>query len=183
MYFQLLIKIEDDSIIQQYLKDTLNKSYNNKKLIFLINSILFQHGLKSIEFTFLGELINIIINNLGELYNKIYSIEEICNLFKDYVSSTDENDIPTRIKILKQYETCLLKLFSKSNTHDSILSNNIEWIFYKVYKILENNSTLDKVSQDFIILKSIFEELNNLKYENKSLITEALTDLMMNKII
>ena len=111
------------------------------------------------------------------------SIEEICNLFKDYVSSTDENDIPTRIKILKQYETCILKLFSKSNTYDSILANNIEWIYYKVYKLLENNSSLDKVSQDFIILKSIFEELNNLKYENKSLITEALTDLIMNKII
>ena len=183
LYFQLLIKIENDSIVQQYLKDTLNKSYHNKKLIFLINSILFQQGLKSIEFNFLGELINIIINNLGELFNKIYSIEEICNIFKDYVSSTDENDIPTRIKILKQYETCILKLFSKSNTYDSILANNIEWIYYKVYKLLENNSSLDKVSQDFIILKSIFEELNNLKYENKSLITEALTDLIMNKII
>ena len=64
-----------------------------------------------------------------------------------------------------------------------VLSNNIEWIYYKVYKLLESNSTLDKTSQDYMMLKSIFEELNYLKLENKSLITEALTDLIMNKII
>ena len=181
--FQLLIKIEEPSKIQEYLKGILNKSYHHKKLIFLLNSILFQQGLKSIEFNFLGELINIIINNFGELFNKIYSIEEICNLFKDYVSSTDEYDIPTKIKILKQFQTCLLKFFSKINPNDMVLSNNIEWIYYKVYKLLESNSTLDKTSQDYIMLKSIFEELNYLKLENKSLITEALTDLIMNKII
>ena len=128
-------------------------------------------------------MINIIINNFGELFNKIYSIEEICNLFKDYVSSTDEYDIPTKIKILKQFQTCLLKFFSKINPNDMVLSNNIEWIYYKVYKLLESNSTLDKTSQDYMMLKSIFEELNYLKLENKSLITEALTDLIMNKII
>ena len=148
----------------------------------MINSILFQNGLKNLQFKFLGNLLDKIISNkANELFNKVYLVEDVLNIFKDYISSIDENDLPTKIKILKQYESFIVKLYSKIDIQ--LLCENINWIYFKIFKFFEANENIDKNSQDFLILKNIFDELNILKIENKPYLTETLSSLILNKLI
>ena len=148
----------------------------------MINSILFQNGLKNLQFKFLGNLLDKIISTkANELFNKIYLVEDVLNIFKDYISSIDENDVPTKIKILKQYESFILKLYLKIDIQ--LLCENINWIYFKIFKFFEGNENIDKNSQDFLILKNIFDELNILKIENKPYLTETLSSLILNKLI
>ena len=179
---EIFVRTEEQENIDEYISNVLEDSYNNKNLIFMINSILFQNGLKNLQFKFLGNLLDKIISTkANELFNKIYLVEDVLNIFKDYISSIDENDVPTKIKILKQYESFIVKLYLKIDIQ--LLCENINWIYFKIFKFFEGNENIDKNSQDFLILKNIFDELNILKIENKPYLTETLSSLILNKLI
>ena len=134
---------------------------------------------------FLAELLNkILVTNNAELFNKVYTIEDVLNIFKDYVSIIEEDNIELKIQIMKQYQIFLSKLYGKID--DRLLNENIEWIYYKVYQFFENKSknvSLNGNDANFLILKSIFEELNTLHIRNKPLIMTTLIDLIMKKLI
>jgi hypothetical protein len=179
---EIFVRTEEQENIDEYISNIIENSYDNKNLIFMINSILFQNGLKNLQFKFLGNLLDKIISNkASELFNKIYLVEDVLNIFKDYINSIDENDLPTKIKILKQYESFIFKLYLKIDLQ--LLCENINWIYYKIFKFFETNENIDKNSQDFLILKNIFDELNVLKIENKPFLTETLSSLILNKFI
>ena len=182
---QLSLKSNTCDSIKLFIFDILNKNYSNKKFIFIVNSLLFQNGMNILSSEFLAELLNkILVTNNAELFNKVYTIEDVLNIFKDYVSIIEENNIELKIQIMKQYQIFLSKLYGKID--DRLLNENIEWIYYKVYQFFENKSknvTMNGNDANFLILKSIFEELNTLHIRNKPLIMTTLIDLIMKKLI
>ena len=180
---KLTINAEKDNL-KNYITNIINKNYNDKKFMMIVNSVLFCEGFKNLCFYLINELINkIIVTNREELFNKSYTTNDIFELYKELYNVSDENDIQIQIKSLKNYQIFLCKLFGKID--DSVFYQNTEWIYYQVFQMLERGGVnLDKKTMNFTNLKSIFDEINNVLIgKEKTLIIEGLIDLIIKKTI
>jgi len=180
---KLTINSEKDNL-KNYVTNIINKNYKDKKFMMIVNSVLFCEGFKNLCFYLINELINkIIVTNIEELFNKFYTTNDIFELFKELFNVSDENDIQSQIKSLKNYQIFLCKLIGK--IEDSVFYQNTEWIYYQIFQIFERGgSKLDKKTMNFSNLKSIFDEINNLLIgKEKTLVIEGLIDLIIKKTI
>ena len=180
---KLTVNSEKDNL-KNYIINILNKNYKDKKIIQIINSVLFCEGCKELCFFLINELLNkILVSNTDELFNKIYSTNDIFELYKEQFNLTDENDIAMQIKCIKNYQIFLCKLVGKID--DSIFYQNTEWIYYQIFIMLEKNrNALDKKTMNYSNLKGIFDEINNnLIGKEKTLVIEGLIDLIIKKTI
>src|SRR5690606_6678164 len=145
----------------------------NKKFLFVINSILYQNGMKLLATKFLGLIINTLFENTN-LVGRVYTFEEIFTLYKDFITLNDN-----KITILKDFSTFLLKMANK--VEEIIYIENIEWILYKLYIILEHSKSL--TDKDQFLLKSIYNEfdINFRKYKNKSFVLINLFEILSKK--
>ena len=178
---KLTLNSEKDNL-KNYILNIINKNYQDKKFMMIVNSILFCEGFKDICFFLINELINkIIITNTDELFNKYYTTNDIFDLYKELFNLSDENDIAAQIKSLKNYQIFLCKLIGKID--DSIFYQNTEWIYYQVFQLFEKGGTnLDKKTINYSNLKSIFDEINNLLIgKEKTFVIEGLIDLIIKK--
>jgi hypothetical protein len=174
----------DKENLKSYITNILNKNYQDKKFMMIVNSVLFCEGFKNLSFFLISELINkIIVTNTEELFNKCYTTNDIFELYKELFNVSDENDIQAQIKCLKNYQIFLCKLFGKID--DSIFYQNTEWIYYQIFQMFEKGGTnLDKKTMNFSNLKSIFDEINGtLIGKEKTLVIEGLIDLIIKKTI
>ena len=180
---KLTINSEKDNL-KNDITNIINKNYHDKRFMMIVNSVLFCEGFKNLCFYLINELINkIIVTNTDELFNKCYSTNDIFELYKELYNVSDENDIQIQIKSLKNYQIFLCKLNGKID--DSVFYQNTEWIYYQVFQIIEKSGTnLDKKTMNFINLKSIFDEINNVLIgKEKTLVIEGLIDLIIKKTI
>jgi len=180
---KLTINSEKENL-KSYITNILNKNYQDKKFMMIVNSVLFCEGFKNLSFFLINELINkIIVTNTDELFNKCYTTNDIFELYKELFNVSDENDIQAQIKCLKNYQIFLCKLSGKID--DSIFFQNTEWIYYQIFQMFEKGGTnLDKKTMNFSNLKSIFDELNTtLIGKEKTLVIEGLIDLIIKKTI
>ena len=180
---KLTINSEKENL-KSYITNILNKNYQDKKFMMIVNSVLFCEGFKNLSFFLISELINkIIVTNTEELFNKCYTTNDIFELYKELFNVSDENDIQAQIKCLKNYQIFLCKLVGKID--DSIFYQNTEWIYYQIFQMFEKGGTnLDKKTMNFSNLKSIFDEINGtLIGKEKTLVIEGLIDLIIKKTI
>ena len=179
---KLTVNSEKDNI-KNYISNIINKNYQDKKFMQIVNSVLFCENCKDLCFFLISELLNkILISNTDELFNKVYSTNDIFELYKELLNVSDENDISMQIKCLKNYQIFLCKLIGKID--DSIFYQNTEWIYYQIFIMLEKNKNLDKKTMNYSNLKGIFDEINNtLIGKEKTLVIEGLIDLIIKKTI
>ena len=180
---KLTINSEKENL-KNYVSNIINKSYQDKKFMQIINSVLFCEGCKDLCYFLISELLNkIIVTNTEELFNKYYNTNDIFELYKELFNVADENDLALQIKCLKNYQVFLCKLVGKID--DNIFYQNVEWIYYQVFMIFEKNrNNLDKKAMNFSNLKNIFDEINNaLIGKEKTLVIEGLIDLIFKKTI
>ena len=179
---KLTVNSEKDNI-KNYISNIINKNYQDKKFMQIVNSVLFCENCKDLCFFLISELLNkILISNTDELFNKIYSTNDIFELYKELLNVSDENDLAMQIKCLKNYQIFLCKLVGKID--DSIFYQNTEWIYYQIFIILEKNKSLDKKAMNYSNLKGIFDDINNtLIGKEKTLVIEGLIDLIIKKTI
>ena len=179
---KLTVNSEKDNI-KNYISNIINKNYQDKKFMQIINSVLFCENCKELCFFLISELLNkILITNTDELFNKIYSTNDIFELYKELLNVSDENDIAMQIKCLKNYQIFLCKLVGKID--DNTFYQNTEWIYYQIFLMLEKNKNLDKKTMNYSNLKAIFDEINNtLIGKEKTLVIEGLVDLIIKKTI
>ena len=110
---KLTINSEKENL-KNYISNIINKNYQDKKFMMVVNSVLFCGGCKNLCFYLINELINkIIVTNTEELFNKFYTTNDIFYLYKELYNVTDENDIQEQIKSLKNYQIFLCKLIGK----------------------------------------------------------------------
>ena len=180
---KLTINSEKENL-KNYISNIINKNYQDKKFMMVVNSVLFCEGHKNLCFYLINELINkIIVTNTEELFNKFYTTNDIFYLYKELYNVTDENDIQEQIKSLKNYQIFLCKLIGK--IEDGVFYQNTEWIYYQVFQLFEQGgSNLDKKTMNFSNLKSIFDEINNLLIgKEKTFVIEGLIDLIIKKTL
>ena len=180
---KLTVNSEKDNI-KNYISNIINKNYKDKKFMQIVNSVLFCENCKDICFFLISELLNkILVSNTEELFNKIYSTNDIFELYKELFNVSDENDLAMQIKCLKNYQIFLCKLLGKID--DSIFYQNTEWIYYQIFIMLEKNKIgQDKKTMNYSNLKAIFDEINNtLIGKEKTLVIEGLVDLIIKKTI
>ena len=179
---KLTVNSEKDNL-KNYITNIIGKNYQDKKFMQIMNSVLFCENCKELCFFLISELLNkILITNTDELFNKIYSTNDIFDLYKELFNVSDENDITAQIKCLKNYQIFLCKLFGKID--DNIFYQNTEWIYYQIFIMLEKSRIADKKSSNYINLKSIFDEINNIMIgKDKTLVIEGLVDLIIKKTI
>ena len=180
---KLTINSEKENL-KNYISNIINKNYQDKKFMMVVNSVLFCEGYKNLYFYLINKLINkIIVINTEELFNKFYTTNDIFYLYKELYNVTDENDIQEQIKSLKNYQIFLCKLIEKIN--DGVFYQNTEWINYQVFHLFEQGgSNLDKKTMNFSNLKSIFDEINNLLIgKEKTFVIEGLIDLIIKKTL
>jgi hypothetical protein len=180
---KLTVNSEKDNL-KNYITNIIGKNYQDKKFMQIMNSVLFCENCKELCFFLISELLNkILITNTDELFNKIYSTNDIFDLYKELYNVSDENDIATQIKCLKNYQIFLCKLYGKID--DNIFYQNTEWIYYQIFIMLEKSRNgLDKKSSNYINLKSVFDEINNILIgKDKTLVIEGLVDLIIKKTI
>ena len=180
---KLTVNSEKENL-QNYVTNIINKNYQDKKFMQIVNSVLFCENCKKLCFFLISELLNkILVTNTEELFNKYYSTNDIFELYKEQLNVCDENDIALQIKCIKNYQIFLCKLVGKID--DNIYYQNVEWIYYQIFIILEkyrNNN--DKKNVNFNNLKGIFDEINTtLIGKEKTLIIEGLIDLIIKKTI
>ncbi len=191
LQIQIMTKLANEETIEEYVLGLISEKIENKKFLFVINSILFQNGLKNLSRKFIKKILNTLLYSFQELVNKFYSIEEVCMLFKDYININD--DVIVKITYLKEFSTFIIKLIGK--TDEILINDNIEWILYKIFGILEENYQqnqaniasssyrFNKNDKEFLILKSIFDEISSIHLKNKSFVLCNLIDIIMKKLI
>ena len=181
---KLTVNSEKDNL-KNYISNIINKNYQDKKFMQILNSVLFCENCKNLCFFLISELLNkIIVTNTDELFNKYYNTNDIFELYKEQFNVCDENDNAMQIKCLKNYQIFLCKLIGKID--DNIFYQNTEWIYYQIFMMFEKNrnNNLDKKNSNFTNLKSIFDEINStLIGKEKTLIIEGLIDLIIKKTI
>ena len=183
---KLTINSEEKEKIKNYITKILNNNCKDKKFINIINSVLFSEGLKDISNFLISELINkIIITNNEELFNKIYSTNDIFDLYKEMFNSFDDNDITNQIKCLKSYQNFLSKLYGK--IEDANFYQHLEWLYFQIYQFLDRSDKANGIvdeKNNYGGLKAIFDEINNLFIgKEKPLIIEGLIDLIIKKTL
>ena len=180
---KLTVNSEKDNL-KNYITNILNKNYQDKKFIQIVNSVLFCENCKNLCFYLISELLNkIMVTNTDELFNKFYNTSDIFELYKEQFNVCDENDIAMQIKCIKNYQIFLCKLIGKID--DNVFYQNAEWIYYQIFIMLEKNrNNLDKKSMNYSNLKGIFDEINAaLIGKEKTLVIEGLIDLIIKKTI
>jgi hypothetical protein len=153
---------DDNPDLENYIMKFPLQNIENKKFLFVISSVLYQNGLKMLCAKFLGFIINAIFENTNNLIGKIYTLEDIISIYKDYINLLDN-----KIMALRDFATFLLKLQNKID--DVLFIESIEWILYRVYTVCENIKAL--TDKDSFIVKNIFDEINihvNYTHKNKS---------------
>ena len=179
---KLTVNSEKDNL-KNYISNIINKNYQDKKFMQILNSVLFCENCKNLCFFLISELLNkIIVTNTDELFNKYYNTNDIFELYKEQFNVCDENDNAMQIKCLKNYQIFLCKLIGKID--DNIYYQNTEWIYYQIFMMFEKNrnNNLDKKNSNFTNLKSIFDEINStLIGKEKTLVIEGLIDLIIKK--
>ena len=179
---KLTVNSEKDNL-KNYISNIINKNYQDKKFMQILNSVLFCENCKNLCFFLISELLNkIIVTNTDELFNKYYNTNDIFELYKEQFNVCDENDNAIQIKCLKNYQIFLCKLIGKID--DNIFYQNTEWIYYQIFMMFEKNrnNNLDKKNSNFTNLKSIFDEINStLIGKEKTLVIEGLIDLIIKK--
>ena len=179
---KLTVNSEKDNL-KNYISNIINKNYQDKKFMQILNSVLFCENCKNLCFFLISELLNkIIVTNTDELFNKYYNTNDIFELYKEQFNVCDENDNAMQIKCLKNYQIFLCKLIGKID--DNIFYQNTEWIYYQIFMMFEKNrnNNLDKKNSNFTNLKSIFDEINStLIGKEKTLVIEGLIDLIIKK--
>ena len=181
---KLTVNSEKENL-KNYINNIINKNYQDKKFMQILNSVLFCENCKNMCFFLISELLTkIIVTNTDELFNKYYNTNDIFELYKEQFNVCDENDIAMQIKCLKNYQIFLCKLIGKID--DNIFYQNAEWIYYQIFMMFEKNrnNNLDKKNNNFSNLKTIFDEINNtLIGKEKTLVIEGLIDLIIKKTI
>ena len=179
---KLTVNSEKDNL-KNYISNIINKNYQDKKFMQILNSVLFCENCKNLCFFLISELLTkIIVTNTDELFNKYYNTNDIFELYKEQFNVCDENDNAMQIKCLKNYQIFLCKLIGKID--DNIFYQNTEWIYYQIFMMFEKNrnNNLDKKNSNFTNLKSIFDEINStLIGKEKTLVIEGLIDLIIKK--
>jgi hypothetical protein len=179
---QFLSKIESEKWFEEFLTYFLNENIENKKLLFVTNSMLFHNGLKHISTKFIKAILNHVISS-QELFIKVYSFEDVLLLFKDYVNLLDENDLFLKLSSIKEVSNFICKLFGKID--EGVLMENLEWVTYKIFIILENTNftKLNKNEKEYLLVKSIFDDINGLNIKNRSFILVNLIDIILKKLV
>ena len=181
---KLTVNSEKENL-KNYINNIINKNYQDKKFMQILNSVLFCENCKNMCFFLISELLTkIIVTNTDELFNKYYNTNDIFELYKEQFNVCDENDIAMQIKCLRNYQIFLCKLIGKID--DNIFYQNAEWIYYQIFMMFEKNrnNNLDKKNNNFSNLKTIFDEINNtLIGKEKTLVIEGLIDLIIKKTI
>lgn len=181
---QLLIRLNatnsyvDNLELESFVLNLVQTNSNNKKLIFIILSLLFNNSLIN--------LCNLVINGILDLVfqsvatSTTFTIEEICTLYRDNYKLKTNDDITIKIDNLIQFHVFIVKYWDKFE--ELVLQDNIEWMYIQLYSLFERN-LLTKNSKEYHKANSIFDEINLKKKSNKSYIIIQLTDLILKKKI
>lgn len=161
--------------LEEILINYPEENIKNKKYLFVISSIIYQNGLKIICSKFTKKIINIVLSS-QDLIGTVYSIEEVMTLYKDYIHSFEESTM--KIGGLKEFSNLILKLCGK--IEENLLLENLEWTLYHVFNLIDQ---IQKNDKDFMILRSIIEELNALPIKNRSFIITSLFEIIIKKFI
>ena len=101
---------------------------------------------------------------------------------KDFINISDGNF--NKISTLKEFSNMLLKLCGKID--ESMMIDNVEWILYKIFTIIEDHissSNVDKKNEkEYPMLKQIYEDLTQLNIKNNSFMLSNLFDIVLKKI-
>ena len=161
----------------------MEKECANKKLILLINSILFQNGYIDISIEYLKKLLNYICSiKVTDLYIKVYSLEDVLMIFKDLINLEDNTHIEDKVFSLFQFSSYLIKIIGKID--NEIIENNLQWIYSKEYDLLESGQVIiEPTNIIFQRIKSIFEDWNQLGLKNINMVTKTLMEMVAKKII
>jgi hypothetical protein len=177
---QLLIQLNlsnnniNISELEEFVINMLMTYSSNKKLIFLIISILFNSSMTLLCSTIITKVIEIIFQST----NTIFTLEEICTLYRDNYKLKSNAELMVKIDWLVQFHSLILKCLD--NFDEGLLQDNHEWIFIQIYGFYEKG-LLTKNSKEFVKVNQIFEEINLKKKSNKSFILTQLTDLILKK--
>jgi len=149
--------------------------------LFVINSIIFQNGNKNLSYNFIKKLLNNILNLFQELVPKFYTLEEIFTLYKDLINLSDI--LINKINSIKEFTAILIKVIAKIDGF--IINDNIEWILYKIFTVLDNNGQykVNKSDKEFILIKQIYEDLSNINMKNRSYMLNNLFDIVLKKLL
>ena len=150
---------------------------SQKKLFPIVSGILYKYELKNYLSFFFNKLIDNITTK-PELI-KIYSIEEILLIFKDYTNV--QVKVKERIKILGELSTFLFKLHKK--LEDRILEDNLEYITLTIVDIKKNISQEDNNDLNLLALKQIINEISIIPLSNKSFVVSSLLEYLKEELI
>lgn len=183
IYAHLKMKVSSPEEITNYVFDIMEKECANKKLILLINSILFQNGYIDISIEYLKKLLNYICSiKVTDLYIKVYSLEDVLMIFKDLINLEDNTHIEDKVFSLFQFSSYLIKIIGKID--NEIIENNLQWIYSKEYDLLESGQVIiEPTNIIFQRIKSIFEDWNQLGLKNINMVTKTLMEMVAKKII
>jgi hypothetical protein len=150
---------DNEGNLDDYIMKFPTQNIENKKFLFVISSLLYQNGLKSLCTKFLESIITRVFES-SNLIGRVYSLEDIITIYKDYINLLDYKVIP-----LKDFTSFLLKLQGKID--DLQFNESIEWTLYRLYVILESTKTL--TDKDSFVVKNIYDEINiHVSYTNKN---------------
>lgn len=182
LLIQILSKTTEEPIFEEYILGICVNHVENKKFLFTVNSILYQNGFKSLSSKFIRKILNLVISMFSEYVPKIYSIDEVLTLFKDLINLSDSQTL--KISTLKEFSNIVLRLVGKID--DVSLSDNIEWVLYKIYNILETSSgevsKINKYEKELQLLRQIYEEMHSVQIKNKSYILSNLFEIISKKL-
>ena len=183
IYAHLKIKVSSPEEIKNFVFDIIEKECENKKLIFLINSILFQNGYIDISIEYLKKLLNYICSiKITDLYIKVYSLEDLLMIFKDLINLEDNAHIEEKVFSLFQFSSYLIKIIGKLD--NEIFENNLQWIYSKEYDLLESGLvSIEPNDSNFQRIKTIFEDWNKLGLKNINMVTKTLMEMVAKKIL
>jgi len=177
---QLLIQLNLSNIniniseLEEFVINMLMTYTSNKKLIFLIISILFNSSMTVLCSTIITKVIETIFQSV----NTIFTLEEICTLYRDNYKLKSNADLMVKVDWLFQFHSFIQKCLD--NFDEGLLQDNHEWIFIQIYGFYEKG-LLTKNSKEYVKVNQIFEEINLKKKSNKSFILTQLTDLILKK--
>jgi hypothetical protein len=182
LLIQILSKTAEETIFEDYIMNICISHVENKKFLFTVNSILYQNGFKILSSKLIRKILNLVISMFAEFVPKIYSIDELLTLFKDLINLSDSQGL--KISTLKELSNIVTRLVGKID--DISLSDNIEWILYKIFNLLEGSgiegNKINKNEKEFQILKQIYEELLTVNIKNKSYVLNNLFEIISKKL-
>ncbi len=181
MKIQIMTKINNENNIEDFVLNLVNQYLENKKFIFIVNSIIYQAGFKNLSFKYIKRLLSVLLSSGNDSLNKSYSLNDVIQINRDLINLSETNYVT--IALLKEF-TSLLSKFN-GRIEDFIFSENVEWVLYKLYNFLEGISNEIKVNKndpEFIMIKQIYEEVIRIQIRNKSFVLTNLIEIIFKKI-